>query len=149
MQKCQSKTICIYTFSLFHIFTRFTRHDFQSHGMLLLSQYRTVLFAAVFTYRSTSGGHTLHNFSTGRIVNNSVWSTNYFSQPNTREKASEITEDHMQNWTSVETNCSFSWWWWCFLFLLPVLSFTLKGKKVTTTFYRLKLSSWITELYSC
>ncbi len=32
---------------------------------------------------SATGAHTLHNFSTERITDNSVWSTNYISQPNT------------------------------------------------------------------
>ncbi len=31
---------------------------------------------------SATGAHTLHNFSTERITDNSVWCTNYISQPN-------------------------------------------------------------------
>ncbi len=52
---------------------------------------------------SATGGHTLHNFSIGRITDNSVWFANYISQMQGMQeinKSPHETKVLMQDWIS-------------------------------------------------
>lgn len=66
--------------------TGFTLHDFQSRQIAALLtlhdclEYNLVAVVCILHNWSTTGGHTLHNFSVGRITNNSALSINYASQ---------------------------------------------------------------------
>ncbi len=51
---------------------------------------------------SVTGGYTLHDFTTGRIADNSVWSANYVSQPNACDK--KIMQDHADIVSPPRTN---------------------------------------------
>lgn len=73
---------------------------FKVVGLLFFSHYTQLsgvpfIVAAVCTLHdgSATGGHTLHNISTGRIADNFVWSTNYVLQPNTQTQ--EVMQEIM------------------------------------------------------
>ena len=74
-----------------HSNAEFRLHDFQSSRATVLFTLHAYLgqdsVAAVFTLHdgSATEGFTLHDFTIGRIADNSVWHANYVSQPKTRE----------------------------------------------------------------
>ncbi len=75
---------------------------FKVIGSLLLSQSMTVWGSVELRFctihdGSVTGGHTLHNFSIGKITDNSALSTNNVSQSNMQKLTQEITLDHTRD----------------------------------------------------
>ncbi len=73
-------------------YAEFTLHNFNTRQIAVVFTLCDYLglhsVAAMFTLHDglVTGGFTLHDFTIGIIADNSVWSTNYVSQQNTREK---------------------------------------------------------------